>query len=96
MDDVPVLKRMAVHQIVDNWRPGSQGSDWTWADERRDLQDDPATERIRQRVDAEGIGFIDYVTPILLGNDCRVWDGHHRLIIALERGIEFVDVEVVR
>ena len=30
--------------------------------------------------------------PILLGNDGRVWDGHHRLVVARETGIEWVPV----
>jgi hypothetical protein len=30
--------------------------------------------------------------PILLGNDGRVWDGHHRLCVALDLGITHVPV----
>lgn len=87
-DTVPML----VADVLDNWRPGSH--DWGWPEERQDLTDDPVTEAVRRRVDAEGIGFIDDVAPILLGSDGRVWDGHHRLIIAMERGIEYVQVEL--
>lgn len=52
-----------------------------------ELMKQERTREILQRVDAEGIGFIDYVSPVLLGNDGRVWDGHHRICIAIERGI---------
>lgn len=31
--------------------------------------------------------------PILLGNDGRVWDGHHRLCVADGMGIEYVPVQ---
>jgi hypothetical protein len=93
-DDAPVLERMLVADVLDNWVPGSY--DWGWPEERADLTDDPVTAAVRARVDAEGIGFHDHIAPILLGSDGRVWDGHHRLIIALERGIEYVNVEVVR
>lgn len=33
--------------------------------------------------------------PVLIGNDGRLWDGHHRLRIAVRLGIPFVPVEVV-
>ncbi len=35
-------------------------------------------------------------TPIRLGNDGRVWDGHHRLRVAVILGLDEVPVEVVR
>lgn len=85
-----VSKRLA--HIVTFWRPGSH--DWTWADEYADLVSDPVTSRIRARVDAEGISFVDHTAPVLLGNDGRVWDGHHRICIALEYGIDSLMVEM--
>lgn len=85
---------MSLEHLTSNWRPGSH--DWSWEDEYRDLISDPVTAAVRRRVDVEGIGFQDHIAPILLGNDGRVWDGHHRIVIAMEREIEKLNVEVVR
>lgn len=35
-------------------------------------------------------------TPILIGSDGRVWDGHHRLYVAHALGFEYVPVEFAR
>ena len=35
-------------------------------------------------------------TPILLGDDGRVWDGHHRLAAAQMLGLESVPIERVQ
>lgn len=35
-------------------------------------------------------------TPILLGNDGRVWDGHHRIYVAHALGFKSVPVEHAR
>lgn len=35
---------------------------------------------------------VGILTPILLGNDGRVWDGHHRIAVAHRLGIETVPV----
>jgi hypothetical protein len=54
----------------------------------------PETDRIRQRVDNEGIDFIDHLAPVLLGSDGRVWDGHHRICIAIKYCIPSLMVEL--
>ena len=89
----PVLVRKSVSHIVTFWRPGSY--DWTWAEEYADLIGDPVTARIRERVSAEGIEFADAYAPVLLGSDGRVWDGHHRICIAIEWRIPSLMCEVV-
>ena len=91
MSDAPALTEMPLAQVVEFWRPGSH--DWTWVDEHADIVARPETPAIRKRVQEEGIGFLDRVAPILLGSDGRVWDGHHRICIALELGIGTVNVE---
>ena len=91
MSDAPALTEMPLAQVVEFWRPGSH--DWTWVDEYADIVARPETPAIRKRVQEEGIGFLDRVAPILLGSDGRVWDGHHRICIALELGIGTVNVE---
>lgn len=90
--DAPVLVSTPLAHIVTFWRPGSQ--DWSWAEEYADLLADPVTERVRERVDSEGIAFADAHSPVLLGNDGRVWDGHHRIVIAIERRIPSLMVEL--
>lgn len=89
----PELVEMPLGRLLTFWRPGSH--DWTWANEHADLIGDPRTAAVAERVDAEGFGFIDYVAPVLLGNDGRVWDGHHRIVLAIERGVASLMVDVV-
>lgn len=89
------LERKTLAQIITFWKPGS--GEWSWADEYADLmgRHQYTTDRIRERVAKEGIHFVDYVAPVMLGNDGRVWDGHHRICIAIEQGIPELAVEVV-
>lgn len=89
-----VLIRESLARIVTFWRPGSRGDDWTWADEYHDLVGDPVTQRIRERVDSEGIDFADGFAPVLLGSDGRVWDGHHRIVLAIERRMSHLMVDI--
>ena len=87
----PVLVSTPLAHIVAFWRPGSR--DWTWADEYADLLDKPVTKAVCKRVNSEGIGFLDHLAPVLLGSNGRVWDGHHRICIALEQCIPSLMVE---
>lgn len=90
------LEHKPLAQIITFWRPGSH--EWSWADEYADLMGRHAytTDRIRDRVKEEGAGFIDHAAPVMLGNDGRVWDGHHRICIAIEQGIPELAVEVIK
>ena len=93
----PNLVELPLSAVIARWRPGSD--DWTWLDEFEDLRKNPernaATAAIRNRVTTEGIGFADDYAPVLLGNDGRVWDGHHRICVAVEMGIASLYAEVV-
>lgn len=93
--DAPVLVSMPVSQIVTFWRPGSH--DWSWADEYADLmgRDAEKTAAIERRALAEGWGFIDAVSPVLLSSGGRVWDGHHRICLAIKHGTPSLMVEMV-
>lgn len=93
MSDAPVLAEMPVAQIVTFWRPGSH--DWTWAEEYEDVMTHSQTPAIRARIEVEGIGFADTFGPVLLGSDGRVWDGHHRICLAIQAGEPSLRVEVV-
>jgi hypothetical protein len=87
---------MSLKHVLTNWRPGSH--DWTWREEFNDLRMNPdhsaVTDAVRRRVESEGIDFADHFAPVLLGSDGRVWDGHHRLCIAADLGIQTLRVEV--
>lgn len=89
----PALISMPLAQILTFWRPGSH--DWSWAEEYADVMAQERTKPVRLRVEAEGIGFIDHAAPVMLGSDGRVWDGHHRICIAIEKGIPSLMVETV-
>lgn len=88
-----MITSLSVEEITALWRPGSH--DWPWSAEYDDLANDPVTQAIEERVDKEGIGFADDIAPILLGSDGRVWDGHHRIVIAMKRGIKTLNVDIV-
>lgn len=92
MGDKPFLVSKPLARIVTFWRPGSK--DWSWAEEYADVMARPETKAIYERVDSEGIDFADHVTPVLLGSDWRVWDGHHRICIAIQRGYPNLMVEI--
>lgn len=47
------------------------------------------------RVMEEGIGFADEYAPILVGHDSKVWDGHHRIVVAYTFTIRSVLVDRV-
>lgn len=89
--------QMKVDDVMSQWRPGSQGDDWTWEKEYDWCwsEDNFRMTSIIKCVQEDGIGFDDKENPILLGNDGRVWDGHHRILIAKYLGVEFINVEVV-
>lgn len=91
------LIEIPVTELMEGWRPGSQGDDWTWSYEYVYcwMSDGPRTTSIIERVKNEGIGFDDIENPITLGDDGRVWDGHHRILIARYLGIETVKVRKV-
>jgi hypothetical protein len=62
--------------------------DWSWRDEYEKLIDRPVTQQLIESIRSEGIR-----EPVLLGNDGRVWDGHHRIVVAMHLGLDTVPVE---
>lgn len=93
MSDTVLISKPLSH-IVTFWRPGSH--DWSWADEYADLmgRDREVTDAIDERVRLEGIAFADDFAPVLLGSDGRVWDGHHRICLAIKYCIPSLMCEV--
>lgn len=61
---------------------------WSWSVEHAALANQDRTKELIEKIREEGIQM-----PILLGNDGRVWDGHHRIVAATIIGIQFVPVE---
>lgn len=68
--------------------------DWTWDEEWADLDQRHAAtgylDTLEQKIRENGITM-----PVLIGSDGRLWDGHHRLRIAVRLGIGYVPVEIV-
>lgn len=62
--------------------------DWSWEEEVKKLANRDRTKQLVESIRVEGIR-----EPILLGNDGRVWDGHHRITAATLLGIREVPVE---
>ena len=78
-------------RILAEVRCGSE--DWTWDEEWADLDrrhvETGYLDRLEKEIKANGITM-----PVLIGTDGRLWDGHHRLRIAVRLGIGYVPVEV--
>lgn len=87
-DDIQVWP---LTRVLADVRCGSQ--DWTWDEEWADLDQRHAEtgylDRLEQQIRANGITM-----PVLIGSDGRLWDGHHRLRIAVRLGIGYVPVEI--
>ena len=92
--------------IMYNYLPASTPQPWTWEDEEQDILNRTCCCRSHQchspSLGTKGhyqLALEDYIKDhgimgtIRLGNDGRVWDGHHRLIAAKRLGIETVEVE---
>lgn len=75
---------MTADQIMRAWRPGS--TEWSWEDEATDLDSHICPccgERGHYQASLqENISIHGIHTPVHLGNDGRVWDGHHRIVAA--------------
>ena len=75
---------MDAARIMEQYRPGSCDAPWDWMDEAADIalrecaccgKAGHHQEKIEQSIAAEG-----FREPVLLGDDGRVWDGHHRIL----------------
>lgn len=84
------LRDMDLDDLMAGWRVGS--GDWGWAREFKAIR---TTNRGRLDMLATSIQEAGMHTPILLGSDGRVWDGHHRVCAALMLGMKTVPVEVL-
>lgn len=78
---------MNLRELLDTYATGDDGE---WTDEFLDLW---TREPHYMTTLVEDIGVHGILKPILLGNDGRVWDGHHRLAAAC--ALNLADVPVV-
>ena len=93
------MSMMPLVELMAKWRPGSaDATGWTWDDEETDLLARRACACCEQtghyqqglETDIRRNGIIE---PVLLGDDGRVWNGHHRIVAARRLGIVEVPVE---
>lgn len=65
------------------------GDEHGWAVEygRLWLEQKPYMDKLRESVEAEGIR-----RAILVGSDGRVWDGHHRVCVAISLGLDEIPI----
>jgi hypothetical protein len=84
--------------VLTNYVPGSaeyalnSADSWTWDDEHRDLMgnDFEAMTALIGSIMLNGMQ-----EPVLLGDDRRVWNGHHRIVAAKELGMTRIPVAFV-
>lgn len=86
------IPRWPLSRILTEVAVGS--GDWSWEEEWASLDRRHAEtgylEKLEKRIKEEGITM-----PVLIGSDGRLWDGHHRLRIAVRLGIQEIPVEIV-
>lgn len=78
---------LTVDYILDNFTPGEETN--TWAEEFRWIIDFDNNHTGALLIDIEKHGI---KVPVLLGTDGRVWNGHHRLLVARVLGMDEVPV----
>lgn len=78
-------RKVNLAALLNIYQVGS--GEWSWEEEHKKLINRPVTIQLIEAIRAEGIR-----EPILLGNDGRVWDGHHRITVARHLGI-FLDLD---
>lgn len=81
--------RLPTATVLKRYRPGS--GDWDWPTEWADIIQHDGGVTIAGLI--SDIATHGVREPLLLGDDGRVWDGHHRLLVARLLGIETLPVE---
>ena len=67
---------MSIEEVLRTYTPGSY--DWSWEEEFNDLEtrDFDYLQELIEDIRENG-----QKDPILLGDDGRVWEGHHRILV---------------
>lgn len=93
MDHAP-CHVVQVDAVLAAFRPGSQDPPWDWAHETRWVADDvdsttgqPGAYQARLEDHLRALPGPGCGHRIHLGDDGRIWDGHHHLIAATRLGI---------
>lgn len=94
------MSDMLLSDVMNGWRPGSPRVDVVpttngeraeqWETEFRELSQRIRFWQVLESVRSEGMR-----RPVLLGNDGRVWDGHHRILAAAVLGRVSIPVDLV-
>lgn len=74
---------LTVGEAMRRWRPGSH--EWSWRHETADLLHRDTAKMITLLDSIRRFGLMSpwgHEDPIILGDDGRVWSGHHRLVAA--------------
>jgi hypothetical protein len=88
------IRHAPAAEIMGRWQPGSYdthpdtGAPWTWSDEIADIRSRDELAPLLFSVRLLGI-----LAPALMGDDGRVWGGHHRIVAGHLTG-ELVPYEV--
>lgn len=81
---------MPLDEIMARWRPWSPDDSETWPERIADLTDSDRVHRIR-------VAGAVIREPVELGDDGRIWDGHHRITVAyLDRLAEVPVIHVTK
>lgn len=79
---------LPLREVMLKWRPGS--FDHTWEEEILDLFCRDTIHMAELIIDIRKNGMRD---PVLLGNDGRMWDGHHRTAVYYLLGQDLIAIE---
>lgn len=75
--------------FLEEVKPGSRGEDWTWNKEFHELTTSEnhaaKTQWLIQDIKEHGMK-----EPVLIGDDNRCWDGHHRVVAAIHLGMSMI------
>jgi len=89
---------VALADLLATYAPGSHPPPWTWDDEERDIMARECVccgqlghyqAQLEAHIATHGMDGLG----VCLGNDGRIWDGHHRIVAARRLRIERVPVE---
>jgi hypothetical protein len=86
-EERPDIQVWPLGRVLSEVRCGSQ--DWSWGEEWADLDYYRSEElaALEQQIRVNGI-----TEPLLIGTDGRLWNGHHRLRLAVRLNIVYVPV----
>lgn len=93
----PSAETIPLAKLLAEYQPGSYPPPWTWDDEERDLlarvclccgEAGHYQHQLEAHMREHGLD-----QGVCLGDDGRVWDGHHRIVAAKRLGIETIPLE---